>query len=363
MKATTQRKQFIQALRSVTAQVGRDVPALKWNVVSIEASDRGELLLSGAKDYDQLIKIRLGATDVDSGAIYVNARRLLRLVKMTWGDDLTLWQEEKYRIKISDGRVTYSIENYAAEKTAIANMGEQKFESQLAVPRLLELSRQVLHAASCDESRSTLTCVSFNGRVVATDGFQISMVDESVEGLHGLIPAKFLAAAMRVLENDEIIAEINEERIALSDGTATLEGPFFNRKRMNFPDIDPIIPKNPKMVVSMSTADLRMALFSALAIGHAGVYPVVRFKFMGDKVSITAKVENSEIETTLPVSIICESTEINLPFNIGFNADYLLKNIQHADDRVRMLITANNRPVLIKPDEESAWQGVLMPII
>lgn len=334
-------------------------PALSG--VQIKAS--GNTIELTGTDLDLTISVSAQAVVMSEGKCVVPARLATDVVK-SLPSGAVIFEIEDGEASVSGGRTEFNLRTYDADEfPRIAEPAEAS--TKLDASELSAALRQVVRAASSDDSRPVLTGVllssSENGlRLVATDSYRLAIRD--VPGTHllqaeqsVLVPSKALGELSRLLDGEqEITVALSENDISFVVGQARLTSRLIEGQ---FPDYQPLLPKNypnrlridrdslleavrrVKLVVSDSTTPVRMALRAdgveltvvSQEIGHA-------------KEDLEAKYEGE-------------------PMTVAFNPAFLIDGLEvsTAGDVVIETIDAL-KPATITSDEAQDFLYLIMPI-
>lgn len=379
MKVTIERSALLKALKTVTMIARKDVIDHTDQVVIRVMAETGQVRFA-ASDFLTKVVVMLTALEVTAdigedasptASVAVEARKLLRLVTFCRGETVELYipTGRNINMEIISGAYHFitqvsSSENVAAKLIVTAPVHAD-------APGLLKAARHVMYASSREESRPVLQGVLFNGSVTASDGFRIAQWQRGIEGVSGLIPARFLEMASRVYGRQEPRIAIEDKVVSLSNGVVTMSTILIDG---TFPDISAIIPRKQNLVVEFDTAELLGVLRTVSEIRR-------RFNSSGwssfqlsidapvsDDVKLQASIKRLTVDevtfkSTIDAKLISRADEFNFPFEIGFNADLMIDSLVRCGDRVMMVANAHNTPAILKPvDQSDPWFAVVMPI-
>lgn len=125
-----------------------------------------------------------------------------------------------------------------------------------------------------------------------------------------------------------------------------------------YPDYSRVIPTQGNKQMLFNVAELRRALKGVS--GHSKNVRAVRIVLGKDTAAISAKYVEFSIDAASTVS--CQN---NAPgFEISFNGQYLLEMIEAVQgEEVAMSCLGTSGPMLVRNPSDTAWGGVLMPMM
>lgn len=392
MKVIVNRAEFIKAIKTVKFAARKTPGGEKYvyDAVAIAAGLTGDggaqTLRLACANPDQPLSI---TTVVDANIgdergmpLAVNVRMLLRVLEALGGDTVSL-ETEGYPmpllIKALD--TTYQIQLQALPLD-MAYVAQVPFYSTTtaatSAPGLLDAASRVWFAASDEAARPALQCLYFDGAyVAATDGFRVAVLSVPVPNVKGLIPEKVLRLAKKLLDGDTavMVGSGNDgSKFVVSDGYTTITT---NAVSGSFPDYKAIVPKTFKFFVEFDVNELHEALEMVEITQKLNnwnpfcVMTIDTDNGGGDglkaDIATTAGGAEVQFQATVSATSVFRDPEFRLPFTIGFNARYLDSSIRHANsDKVGLMISANNLPVIVKPAGEGAgddnpYTALVMP--
>ena len=235
---------------------------------------------------------------------------------------------------------------------------------KLASSALGEALRQVVRAASSDESRPIITGVLMAAegggvRLVATDSYRLAVRDLADAPVLGedqrvLVPSRALAELARVLSGtDEVTLRLGEREAAFEAGhvrltTRLIEGEFPNYRQL--------IPKNhPNRLVVRRDALLDAVRRVKLLARDA---TPIRLTMTTDRLDLSA--------TTQDIGQATESLDANyngMELTVAFNPDYLSAGADAVvgDDVVIETLDAM-KPALVRNTTDDGFVYLLMPV-
>lgn len=365
MEAIVLQEDIVRALSSVSRFVSprAQLPVLANILI---ATDKNKLRLA-ATNLEMGISYQIGAKIEKEGAITIPAKIIGELVSNLSAGKITL-KEEKGQLKIIANSSSTSLSGIPANEFPEVPRNAPRIDFSLNKEILDTLNKQVVFAASRDESRPILNGVFFiikdkGIRVVATDGFRLSCKD--VDGLKKgreeqkvLIPGRLIEEVVKLAGNgdEEIGVSIldNEKQLIFTTQAATLTGRIIEG---TFPDYERIIPKENTITVQMSREDLTRAVKTASVIAREAS-GVVRLKLKKDSVLVIAESSSfGREEATLDAKI--EGGEVEIAFNYKYLLDFLNST---PNSEILFLTNGPTSQGVFKDMKDESYLHLIMPI-
>jgi DNA polymerase-3 subunit beta len=172
-----------------------------------------------------------------------------------------------------------------------------------------------------------------------------------------IIPRKALGEMRKVLDTaadkvalsyDERSLKLDADRIQLT--TRLIEG--------KFPNVDPIIPKDNDKRVDVSREKLLNSLKIVSLMSSEKIKPVKLSLSPGTMRVESERAEYGDAVDEIPVDYSGE------PFQIGFNANYLMDVLTKADhgETMRLEMKGPLNPCLMHLPEDASFLSVVMPL-
>ena len=276
------------------------------------------------------------------------------------------------RPRVSGGRSEFFLNSIPADEYPARHeaVGESV---TLAAGDLAEGLRQVVKAASTDDSRPVLTGVHFHFkpgelRLAAADGFRLSVhtmplaaeVERAV-----IVPARALGELGRLLQEagtGDVAVTFNSAgtQVQFDVGHARL---IANLIQGTFPNYEQLIPSNYTTRTEVSVGDFvrETRIASIFARDGSGIVRVIASPGEGSdpgSLHITARAEEvGDNEGVLDA--VVEGTESK----IAFNGRYLTDVLNVIDtDRVALETTSPSSPGVLRPVGDDRFIHVVMPM-
>jgi DNA polymerase-3 subunit beta len=321
---------------------------------------KGGRLHLAATDLDVSLVSSVAAEVKSEGALAVQARKFLEIVRSLVADEIRLAVEGERSLRIHAAKSKFRIHGLPA--VDFPTLPQVEGPPRLTVPltRFRRMVGKVLFAVSSEESRFQLSGALFRlhgkrAELVATDGHRLALVDVGlgVESADDsvLVPRKALQEILRFEGEGELEYRRGEHHLSFRTGgremvCRILEG--------TFPDYERVIARNnDKKVVcdrrALSDAVQRVALMTGDR--NRGV----RLDFADGEITVAAaNPDLGEASETLA----CDYTGGAL--RIGLNPDYLGHFLQAVEtDKVRLELKDENSQCVghPQPAESAAADG------
>jgi len=324
MKFEAQKSIILDALQSASPAVPNKSTLQILNNFLLRL-DGGWLEVS-ATDLDLGIRVRTEVTGSRDGAVVVNARKLLDLVKVL-PDTVISISVDDYLLRISWGQKgKASITGFdAADFPAFPELGEGQSFS-LTRTELAFLADKTVFAVSNDSTRLTLNGVYIESRenrlqFVATDGHRMGKANIEQEG-NGLqkgiiVPPKSIQHVLRAVSDDSAIeVRVDDSHILFSGEniqvvSKLIEGPY--------PKYESVIPMQFERRAQANRGEFIEVIRHVSAIANQRTRQV-RLSIDAGVLEISASDPNTGGECRESFAITHEGSGA---FTIGFNGQYL----------------------------------------
>jgi DNA polymerase-3 subunit beta len=331
-------------------------------------SKDGKLHLA-ATDLDVSLTSRCEAEIREGGAIAVQAKKLIEIIRSLSASEVLLVQEEPRVLSIRAGTSRFKIHGLAADDfptlpTVPASAGA-KVEIPFADFR--RMVAKILFAVSAEESRFQLNGALFKIKdgaleIVATDGHRLALVEKREESLRNvpgnagedsvLVPRKALQELQR-LEGDAAATSLEfrrgEHHLSFRLGQREL---ICRILEGTFPDYERVIAKDNDKRVLFDRKTLAEAVQRA-ALMTSDRARAVRLQFSTHQLVISAV--NADLGEAVE-EVACEYD--GPEFRLGINPDYLSQFLAAVDtDRVRLELKDENTQCVGYPQESLPGDG------
>ncbi|MEM7324389.1 MAG: DNA polymerase III subunit beta [Actinomycetota bacterium] len=360
MKFRCERDVIVEALgiagRAVSGRGG--MPGL----AGVRAELVGDNLTLTGSDLDLTISIKVTVAGEADGVAVIPARLATDIVKALQPGAVSFAAADE-SLSIAAGRSEFSIRLIAGDE--FPQMVELGSESvSLASDQLAESLKQVVLAASSDDSRPILTGVLLAAeadglRLVATDSFRLAMRDVAgvsvlAEGQSVLIPSRALGELNRILgQGESVELKLGDREASFEVGdvrlvTRLIEG--------DFPNYRGLIPESHPNLLTVSRAELLDALRRVKLLAREST--PIRLEISEGNVELVA--------ITQDVGTARESVEGKYEGNdltVAFNPQFLLEGIEvAAGDEVTLATIDELKPAVVRSVGSEEFLYLIMPV-
>ena len=314
-------------------------------------AEEGKVVLTG-NNIEMGIRTECPATVNETGSVVIDSRIIGEIVKKLPEDTLTISVTPAYDITIVSGSAEFKIKGRDAEGfpgLPVVSNGEKIVISQ---QEMKEIIRQVIFAASTDETKKVLTGILIetdenNVVVVAIDGIRMalrrSVMTQMNSNFSCIVPAKTMGDIGKILSDDEgdLSITVSNNQILFSvPGTEVvsriLEGKYLNYRNLAMTDYQTKLVVNTDQLLSCLER-------SVLLYSESRKYSI-KLDINNDILTISANSEGGKIKDEMPVNMEGK------PMTISFNPRlfYEIVRVIEEDTVVLNICTALG-PCTIKP--------------
>jgi DNA polymerase III subunit beta len=331
------------------------------------------ILLTARKD-----RLNLAATDLDvsltswcesdvkeEGAIAVQAKKFLEIVRAVNAEEILLVQEEPRVLSIRAGKSRFKIHGLAAEDFPSLPAVDEKRAVLIPFQDFQKMIVKVLFAVSAEESRFQLNGALLklkNGslEMVATDGHRLALVEDnletSIEEDSVLVPRKALQELQRIEGDGNLSYRRGEHHLSFQLGRREL---ICRILEGTFPDYERVIAKDNDKKILFDRKPLSEAV-QRVALLTGDRARAVKLQFGSDQMVISAA--NPDLgEAIEEVPCAYDGPE----FRLGINPDYLSQFLSAVDtERVRLELKDENTQCVGWPVDgaDERYLCVIMPM-
>ena len=363
MKVRVSRSKLLAELMPMQGIVERrtTIPVLSHLLLRTE----GDQLRLAATDLDVSLTSWADAEVSGEGAIAVQARKFMEIVRSLVGEEVELSLEDEKRLLISAGRSRFKINGLSPED--FPTLPEVTGETRIELPfsALKAMIGKVIFAVSTEESRFQLNgaLLQLKGgalEMVATDGHRLALVEnpseagEAGEGV--LVPRKALQELLRFDDDGNVVFLRGEHHLCFQLGRREL---ICRILEGTFPDYERVISKaNDKQAVFSRKELIEAVQRVALLTGDRA--RAVRFSFSPNQLVISAA--NPDLgEAVEEVGCEYEGEE----FRLGVNPDYMAQFLSAVNtEKIRLDLKDENTQCIGYPvdGEDQRYLCVIMPM-
>ncbi len=366
MRFTISREKLQEGLNAVSASIPTKTTLPVLANILVETTDRG-IRFSGT-DLDIAVSTEVAADVETPGAITIPARKLSELAKELPPAPVRIAALGEQRITLECGRSKFKLLGLSRDEFPTFPAVRFNESWRIKSGELQKLIAATSFAVSTEESRPILNGVLWElrpeqMRMVATNGHRLAKMETPI--VSSSAPASDLIVPPKALEQVRRLFPAEEElEVARGDNhigfrspitsvfTRLIEGPY--------PNYDQVIPRdNDKFAVADKGA-LTSALKRMSVIASDQTHRI-RMGFNSGmlKFSVTTP-DLGEAQDELPIRYDGD------PFEIGFNAAYLLEILRYMPtDEVKLTFKAPERAATIEPEawnDPGSYMCLVMPL-
>jgi len=276
-----------------------------------------------ATDLDVSLTSSVAAEVAAEGALAVQARKFLEIVRALVADEITIALDGERSLRVAGGKARFRIHGLPASDFPSLPQVDGKSKLTFSLAAFRRLVAKVLFAVSSEESRFQLSgaLLHLKGKraeLVATDGHRLALIDAPLATAVGedqvLVPRKALQELLRLEGEGELEFRRGEHHLAFASGgremiCRILEG--------TFPDYERVISRNNDKKVICDRKALAEAI-GRVALMTGDRNRGVRLDFAPGEIAVAAA--NPDLGDASE-TLACDYTGGAL--KIGLNPDYL----------------------------------------
>lgn len=289
---------------------------------------------------------------------------------------------EKVKIEEKDGELKIECGNY---KTKIKGEASKEFPLIPTISKnnpitckindLKKALASIVFAVSNSDNRLELTGVLFiftknRLTLAATDSYRLAEKDLEIKGQpegqdqRVIVPAKTIQELLRILSNLNEVGETEEVKdinIYLGDSQIlfTVDSVSLISRLINghYPDYKQIIPSKSQTEVLVERGELIRAIKASALFSKTGINDVM-LQFSKNKAIVSSFSGTSgESQIELEAEVSGNDNEITI------NYRYLLDGLNAIEgENVKLGVINNNTPCLVRPEKDSSYLYIVMPI-
>lgn len=323
-------------------------------------------------------KLHLAATDLDvsltswceaeiseEGALAVQARKLMEIVRAVSVPTLELSSDDSHALTIEAGKSRFKIHGLSAEDfPTLPDVGEAG-DLAIGYADFKQMVSKVFFAVSAEESRFQLNGALLKAKdgaleIVATDGHRLALVERPYDGVKEadgvLIPRKALQELQRFDSDDDLIFRRGEHHLSFRLGRREL---ICRILEGTFPDYDKVISKDNDQRATFERKPLAEVVHRvALLTGDRS--RAVRLRMEPGQMTLSAA--NPDLGEAVE-ELACEYE--GSAMEIGINPDYLAQFLSAvATDTVAFDLKDENSQCIGLPvdGDDTRYLCVIMPM-
>jgi DNA polymerase-3 subunit beta len=363
MEIRVNRSQLLNELAPMQGIVERrtTIPVLSHILLR---GEQGHLYLA-ATDLDVSLKSRCSAEVTVDGAIAVQAKKFLEIVRAVTDTEISLTVKDEKRLEISAGKSQFKINGLSPEDFPTLPQVEQENAIEIPFADLKKMVSKIFFAVSAEESRFQLNGALLKIRegaleMVATDGHRLALVENKIDSPEAVDEVLVPRKALQELQRFE-----GDGKLVFSRGEHHLSFKFSGRELLcrilegTFPDYERVIAKDNDKNVTFDRKNLSAAI-QRVALLTGDRARAVRLNFESSRLLITAT--NPDLGEAVE-EVECDYS--GEPLHIGLNPDYMTHFLGVLDtDEVRFEIKDDNTQCVGYPvsGEDERYLCVIMPM-
>lgn len=321
-----------------------------------------------AYDLEVGVRQRIPASVQEAGAVTISIKLLSDLVSALPDSNIELTSDAKGQMRITCERSSFDLLGLPADEyPSLPEVGDERTVT-LPAAAFRSAVGQVAFAASTDEARAVMTGIvaAFKQEagvltLAATDGHRLAVRNIACGGLpfdaSAIVPARALSEVARMLpqEGDEkVTIRLSDSQALFECGNTSLVTRLIDGQ---FPNYERVIPANAEKTITAQTQELAQAVRRVSIVAREASNRVV-LATDGERLVVSAE-SGGVGKAREDVEVIREGDDIEIAFNSKYVADVLNAV---ASEGVRLELTGNLSPGLIRPVDSADYLYVIMPM-
>ncbi|MEM8961704.1 MAG: DNA polymerase III subunit beta [Acidobacteriota bacterium] len=320
-----------------------------------------------ATDLETSLTSSVEAEVKEAGAIAIQAKKLLEIMRAAAGDDVTLRidQADNLTLTILVGASRFKVRGLPADDFPKLPVIDDGTQVEIPFPLFRAMVAKVVYAISNEESRFQLSGALLRQlddalALVATDGHRLALVENDLAGVTSndgvLVPRKVLQELQRFEGEGDMIFERGEHHLSFT----------VDRRRLlcrilegTFPDYERVIAKDNDKQVDIDRRHL-MGAVQRVSLLTGDRARTIRLELGTDELRLSAA--NPDLgEAVEPIACDYDGDDLSL----GLNPDYLQQFLGATDtEKVRLELKDESSQCVARPVEghERRYVCVIMPI-
>ena len=362
MEIRLNRVEFLSELGPMQGIVERRTTIPVLSHILLRATD--ERLHIAATDLEVSLTSWCEAKVTEEGAIAIQAKKLLEIIRASTGDEVTLKIEKEGLLTILVGKSVFKIRGLPADEfPTLPNIEDEK-PVRVPFKTFRNMVTKIFFAISSEESRFQLSgaLMQFTegGLVmVATDGHRLALVESEIQGMAEaegvLVPRKALQELQR-FEGEDLNFRRSEHHLSFTIGARQL---ICRILEGTFPDYERVISTSNDKIVMSNRLELA-GVVQRISLLTGDRARAIRMELEPKQLVFSAA--NPDLgEAREEVPCDYEGDEVSL----GLNPDYLANFLSVTDtERVRLELKDENSQCVASPVEglDKRYVCVIMPI-
>ncbi len=363
MKLVCSKSNLLNGVQIVSKAVSSKTTMSILECIMVDAT-KGIISLTG-NDMDLGIETIIEGNIVEKGAIALDAKIFLEIVRNLPDSDITIETDSNYKTTITCEKAKFTIIGKSGEDFSYLPVVEKQDSIVISQFTLKEVVRQTIFSISDNDNNKLMTGELFeiNGnqlRVVSLDGHRISVrkieLREEYAPKKVVVPGKTLNEVSKILPGGAdsfVTISFTDKHIVFEFDSTTvvsrlIEGEYFKIDQMLSSDYETKVKINKKELIScISRATLLVK--------------------EGDKKPIIINITDGSMELKINSIVGSMNEEINIEkqgkdLMIGFNPKFMIDALRVIDDEdVDIYMVNPKAPCYIKNVEES-YIYMILPV-
>ncbi len=345
------------AARAATSRAGA-LPVLS----GVRLDLAGDVLTVTATDIELTIRTDIEVAGQTDGAAVIPARLITDIVRNLPGGSVSLVAGDD-EVEVSSGQARFTVRPLAVADYPQLTDPETDAVS-LSSTEVGDAFRQVVRAASTDETRAVLTGVLIAAedtgiKMVATDSYRLAVRDlpqSSIleSGQKVLIPGRALSEVQRLLGgSEELKVRLGAREAVFEAGNTRLTTRLIEGEYPNYRNLLPTSAPN-QLVVGRE--DLLDALRRAKILAKDTT--PVRLKLAADQLTLNAVTQDIG-----NASEQIDARYTGQEMEIAFNPDYLFAGVEATEgEEISLSVTEPGKPAVVRGVGHDEYLYLLMPV-
>ncbi len=361
MKFRCERDVLVDALATAARAVssrGGSLPVLTGILLDL----RGDTLRLTGSDLDLTITVETTVAGQADGTAVLPAKLASDIARALGGGAVTVDVTDDIA-RLSANRSNFELRVMPADEYPRFE-APQGDNFDLPADRFLAALKQVVRAASTDDSRPILTGVLVAAeagglRLVATDSYRLAVCDIPgvsllAEGQSVLVPSRALSELQKLLGGGEAVAvQLGGREASFTVGATRLTTRLIEG---DFPNYRGLIPSNHPNRLTVDRAELLDALRRVRLMAQEST--PVRVSMQPDGIELVAIAQDvGEARESMDANYVGQD------LTVAFNPQYLVDGVEVTPGEQVVLETIDAlKPALVRPVDNEDFLYLLMPV-
>lgn len=327
------------------------------------------------------IKLAIGSKVIEGGGVAVPGRVFFELIQtLPLGTVEIETTEKEEALMVRSGGVSARLQTMKIDEFPEIEGGGGVELGSFSLDQLQEVVERLGFVVSQDESRPVLTGIHWElarGRVVATDGYRLSLLDKilkcsnveknkKIEQKSLLVSGSVIQEAGKVMgdlseKKLKVLYQENQKQLLIQGNGVIVTGRVLTGE---FPRYESIVPKKSGVRLLFETEALEQAIKSVSIFARDAAHIVI-MRLRSEEMEVSAKaaqVGENKVRVKYAKKEVSESESEGL-MRVAFNSKYLMEYLSGLrSDRVWLGFSDELAPVLFEEEGEGGYKHVIMPM-